>query len=74
MPFDLDKIGQLLKAAREEKGLTLEDVSRALFLRKSIIGAVESGDWQRLPHDVYVKGYATQYASFLNVLDPSSLS
>ncbi len=69
MPFDLDKIGQLLKAAREEKGLTLEDVSRALFLRKSIIGAVESGDWQRLPHDVYVKGYATQYASFLNVLD-----
>ena len=43
MPFDLDKIGQLLKAAREEKGLTLEDVSRALFLRKSIIGAANPG-------------------------------
>ena len=27
MPFDLDKIGQVLKTARIEKGLTLEDVS-----------------------------------------------
>ena len=69
MPFDLDKIGQLLKAVRVEKGLTLEDVSAALFIRKSTIGAIESGDWERLPHVVYVKGYATQYASFLNVLD-----
>ena len=31
MPFDLDKIGQLLKAARIEKGLTLEDVSARAF-------------------------------------------
>jgi cytoskeletal protein RodZ len=69
MPFDLDKIGQLLKATRVEKGLTLEDVGRALFIRKSTIEAIESGDWQQLPHVVYVKGYITQYASFLNVLD-----
>jgi cytoskeletal protein RodZ len=69
MPFDLGKIGQLLKAARIEKGLTLEDVQHALFIRKSTIDAVESGDWQRLPHVTYVKGYITQYASFLHVLD-----
>ena len=67
MPFDLDKIGDLLKAAREEKGLTREEVARALFIGKSTIGAIESGDWQNLPHLVYVKGYITQYASFLNV-------
>lgn len=69
MPFDLDKIGQLLKAARNAKELTLEDVSAALFIRKLTIGAIESGDWQKLPHPVYVKGYVTQYASFLNILD-----
>lgn len=69
MPFDLDKIGQLLKATRVEKGLTLEDVGHALFIRKSTIEAIESGDWQHLPHVIYVKGYVTQYASFLNVLD-----
>ncbi len=69
MPFDLDKIGQLLKAARVEKGLRPEDVSAALFIRKSTIAAIESADWQRLPHIIYVKGYVTQYASFLNILD-----
>jgi len=69
MPFDLDKIGQLLKATRVEKGLTFEDVRRALCVRKSTIEAIESGDWRHLPHDIYVKGYVTQYASFLKVLD-----
>jgi cytoskeletal protein RodZ len=69
MPFDLDKIGQLLKATRVEKGLTFEDVAHALFIRKSTIEAIESGNWQHLPHVVYLKGYITQYASFLNVLD-----
>jgi hypothetical protein len=69
MPFDLDKIGQVLKTARIEKGLALEDVSAELFIRKSIIGAIESADWESLPHDVYVKGYVSQYAAFLNVRD-----
>jgi cytoskeleton protein RodZ len=69
MPFDLEKIGQLLKAARVEKGLTFEDVRSVLFIRKSIVEAIELGDWQRLPHAVYVRGYVIQYASFLQVLD-----
>lgn len=69
MLFDLDKIGQLLKTTRVEKGLTLEDVSRALFIRKSTIAGIECGDWQNLPHVTYVKGYVTQYASLLQVLD-----
>ena len=68
MPFDLCKIGQLLKHAREEKGLALDEVSHALCLRKSMIEAIESGKWQGLPHLVYVKGYATQYASFVDAL------
>jgi len=69
MPFDLCKIGQMLMNAREEKGLTLDDVSDALFLRKRVIGAIESGDWDGLPHQVYVKGYVNQYAALLNVVD-----
>jgi len=67
MSFDLEKIGPMLKAGREEKGLTLDDVSRALFIRKSIMGGIESGNWDVLPHVVYVKGYVTQYASFLDM-------
>ncbi len=69
MPFDLCRIGELLRETREEKGLSFEEVSEALFIRKRVIGAIESGDWNSLPHPVYVKGYITQYAAFLNIAD-----
>lgn len=67
MSLDLPRIGQLLKEAREIKGLRLEDVSGALYLRKSIIDALESGSWDKLPHEVYVKGYLNQYTSYLGM-------
>ena len=69
MPFDLCRIGQLLKETREGKGLTLEEVSEALFIRKRVIGAIEAGDWDNLPHPVYVKGYVTQYVAFLKIAE-----
>ena len=69
MPFSLCRIGQLLRETRENKGLTFDDVSNALFIRKRVVEAIEAGDWDNLPHPVYVKGYATQYATFLNILD-----
>jgi len=69
MPFDLCEMGRLLKETREERGLTFAEVSEALFIRKRVIGAIEAGDWSNLPHPVYVKGYVTQYASFLNIAD-----
>ncbi len=69
MAFDLAEIGPVLKAGREQRKLTLDDVSKALFIRKSIISAIESGNWEVLPHAVYVRGYILQYASFLNILD-----
>jgi cytoskeleton protein RodZ len=65
--FDLTAAGPFLREAREAKGLSIEDVSKALFLRKSLIGALETGTWENLPHPVYVKGYLTQYASYLKV-------
>ncbi|HAR96523.1 MAG TPA: hypothetical protein DCR97_11260 [Deltaproteobacteria bacterium] len=69
MSLDLLTIGQLLKETREAKGLKVEDVSNILYLRKSIIDALESGNWEKLPHQVYVKGYLNQYASYLDVAD-----
>jgi ribosome-binding protein aMBF1 (putative translation factor) len=69
MPLDFDKVGQLLRTAREEKGLTFQEISDALFIGKKVLRAIESGDRDALPPMVYVKGYVTQYASFLNILD-----
>ncbi len=67
MPFDLEKIGRFLKARREEKGFTIAQVSSVLCVRKSLIEALEQGNWAMLPHHVYVKGYIKEYANFLNV-------
>jgi cytoskeleton protein RodZ len=69
MPLELSRIGQILKETRENKGLKLEDVSASLFLRKSIVNALESGNWDVLPHEVYVKGYLNQCAAFLSIED-----
>jgi cytoskeletal protein RodZ len=68
MAFDLCRIGQLLRETREKKGLTFDEVSNALCIKKQAIGAIEAGDWDHLPHPVYVKGYVTHYATFLNML------
>ena len=59
----------MLKKAREEKGLTVDEVSSALFIKKRIVEAIESGDWESLPYPVYVKGYLNQYAALLRIAD-----
>jgi cytoskeletal protein RodZ len=69
MPYDLERIGHVLRTAREERGLAIEQVSRALFIRKTMISALESGNWEKLPHPVYVKGYINQYAAYLNITE-----
>jgi hypothetical protein len=69
MPFDLRKIGQMLKNTREEKGLTIDEVANALFIKARVIEAIESADWDSLPYPVYVKGYVNQYAALLNIAD-----
>jgi len=69
MPFDLRRIGQMLKETREEKGLTLDEISKTLVIKKQVILAIEAGDWEKLPPPVYVKGYVNQYAAMLHVID-----
>ena len=68
MALNLCRIGQLLRETREKKGLTFEEVANALFIMKRVVGAIEAGDWDNLPHPVCVKGYVTHYAAFLNIL------
>lgn len=65
--FQLDKAGQILRQKREGRGLSVTDVANTLCFRKSSIEAIESGNWDGLPHKVYVNGYVRKYASLLGV-------
>lgn len=65
MAIDLAKVGTILKEQRVIKGLSITDVSNSLCVRKSLISAVEEGNWSVLPHEVYVRGYLKEYAHLL---------
>jgi len=55
--------GERLKAARESKGLAVADVARAQHLRLSVIQAIESGDYEQIGSELFLKGYVRAYAA-----------
>jgi len=65
-------VGEILKKRREELGRDLREISDTLKIKHSYLKAIEDGDRDILPAEVYVKGYINAYARALN-LDPGSL-
>ncbi|GGZ96059.1 hypothetical protein DC083_04030 [Ignatzschineria ureiclastica] len=63
------QLGEVLKNARLDKSLSIEEVSRVLSLRPSLVAAMESGDYQEIGALLYAKNYLRKYAKFLGLLD-----
>jgi cytoskeletal protein RodZ len=68
----MDEIGHILREARENKGLTLEDVQANTRINARYLAALESGQYGALPTPVHVRGFLRNYARFLG-LDPQPL-
>lgn len=62
-------VGQLLKAAREERHLSIPQVAIETRIRQLYIKAIEDGELDSLPGEIYKIGFIKTYATFLN-LDP----
>ena len=58
----MKEIGELLKAAREEKGLSLEEIQMITKIRLKHLKALETGDFDQIPGEVYVKGFMVNFA------------
>ncbi len=57
-----------LKAIREKKGISLDEVFEATKISKRIVIAIEKGNVSNLfISDVYIKGFAKTYARYLGV-------
>ncbi|MEO8547252.1 MAG: RodZ domain-containing protein [Sphingomicrobium sp.] len=56
-------VGERLRVAREEKGLTLEDVAAQTRIPRRHLESLEKSDWERLPAPTYTNGFAKSYAS-----------
>jgi cytoskeleton protein RodZ len=61
-----------LRRARNERGLSVDDVARQLRLSPRVISALEDGAYERLPSATYVRGYLRSYAALLG-LEPQQL-
>ncbi len=60
-------VGEELKSLRESRGLTLREVAAKTKIQEAYLKALETGHYQDLPADVYVKGFIKGYADFLNL-------
>ena len=67
------KIGTSLRQKREERGLSIEDISTKTQLQPKLIKAIEEGNIEILPESVYVRGMVKRYADYLS-LDGQSIS
>lgn len=62
-------LGEMLKATREEQGLTLEAVAQATHIRLSFLEALEENNVKAFPSPVVARGLIRNYAKHLS-LDP----
>lgn len=63
----MQTIGQRLKAAREEKGLTLDRIFEATRIRVNYLRALEDDDLSVMPSPVQARGYLRNYAEYLGL-------
>jgi cytoskeletal protein RodZ len=62
----------MLRRAREEKQITLDQLSRATKISKTNLTALEAGDFDRLPAPIYTRGFLRAYAREVG-LDPEEV-
>ncbi len=72
MTEPLHKLGEVLRTAREAKGVDLVRIERETKIRTRYLTALEHGEYAELPGAVYTKGFLRNYGTFLG-LDPEYL-
>ncbi len=63
----MSMMGERLRARRVERGYTLAQSAAATHILERYLAALEDGDHQNLPGDVYARGFIRNYAVFLQL-------
>jgi cytoskeletal protein RodZ len=66
-------VGEQLRAGREARNLTVEQVADITKMRSDHVRAIEQGDFKVFSAPVYIKGFVRTYARLVK-LDETSLS
>jgi len=62
-------LGEKLKKLRSERRMSLGEASRQTRIQSKYLEYLEEGQYDKLPVDVYVRGFLRSYAEFLGVDD-----
>ena len=57
------EIGRKLREAREKKGMSLTEIQEFTKIRLRYLEAIESGELDVIPGEVYRKGFISNYAN-----------
>lgn len=60
-------VGDTLRTEREKRNLTIQDIERETSINKRYLEALEKGDYDSMPSDVYIKGFIRNYSKFLEI-------
>lgn len=60
-------LAQKLKTARKKQKINLAKAQLGTKISQKYLGALENGDYGKLPEPVYTRGFITRYAEFLNL-------
>jgi cytoskeleton protein RodZ len=62
-----NRVGDVLRAAREEQGISLETVANQLCIRQTHLDALEHNQFEKLPGLIYSKGFIRSYGEYLKL-------
>jgi cytoskeletal protein RodZ len=60
-------LGEKMKGARNEKRITLSEISKNTKIQIEYLESLENGDYKKLPADVYVKGFLRSFAEYVGI-------
>lgn len=63
----MSQLGDRLRLARESQGISLGQAALDTRILQRYIVALEEGDFQQLPGDVYARGFVRNYANYLEL-------
>lgn len=66
--------GPFLKRYREDKGMTLREVSKRTRVRSTYLESIEEEGYSQLPAPVYLRGFLIEFARVLGIEDPEKLA
>lgn len=60
-------VGEILKKERERRNISLEYIASQTHIRRDYLFAVENNNFEKIPAEIYVRGYLRMYARILNI-------